>query len=328
MTGAAGFLGSRVAAKCAAAGHQTWALRRPGPSVAEPAEGPRWIYGDLRETGSWRQHVADAEAIIHCAAAGSGDLPDQLGKTLVGTENLLSATSDQLRRIVHVSSFSVYDFAAPGLRGKIDETTPLETEPERRDAYTIAKLAQESLVREFAIDGKFDLAVIRPGMIYGLGKDWGFGRALRVGRFDLIFSPLARIRLTHVDNCADAIVAALGGPAGTVNIVDPDPPTHWEFHRRCRQAGLGAGIALPVPYIAVVALGTMAQLASKFFFRGNARLPEILDLRRQRARWRPLRYSHAVASAPLDGLPHVQLAEGVRSLERGPETTNFGGKEA
>lgn len=145
--------------------------------------------------------------MVHCAAA-FGDLASQLAGTVLATEHLLAALPARARRIVHVSSLSVYDFDAPRGGGVLDERTPLEPAPLRRDAYTQTKLIQERLVSDYAAAHGIELVVVRPGAIYGPGKDWDAGTGLRAGRFDLIFAPFARMRLIHVDNCADAIDVA------------------------------------------------------------------------------------------------------------------------
>ncbi|MEO5494552.1 MAG: NAD-dependent epimerase/dehydratase family protein [Sphingomonas sp.] len=317
VTGAGGFLGRAVVAAAARAGHQVLAMVRPvsAECTKYPADVTE-IAGDLRQRGTWADALGDVDAVVHCAAA-FGDLPSQLAGTVLATENLLAALPASLRRIVHVSSLSVYDFDAPRFGGALDEATPLEAAPLRRDAYTQTKLIQERLVREYAARVGTELVVVRPGAIYGPGKDWDAGTGLKAGRLDLIFAPLARMRLIHVDNCADAIVAALATPLDaplTVNLIDPEQPSHWRYHGLAKRAGVPTGIGIPVPYIFVLALGGAARLASKLFFRGRARLPELLDPPRQRVRWRPLRYPNARARAALEWTPRLDLAHGVGTL--------------
>jgi UDP-glucose 4-epimerase len=315
VTGAGGFLGRAVVSEALAAGHTVRAMHRPAslpPAGTLPA-GVELVTGDLRQPGSWRDALEDLDAVIHCAAAASGDLPTQLAGTVLATENLLAALPGGLRRFVHISSFSVYDFAAPRWPAVLGEGTPLEPRPLRRDAYTQTKLQQERMVRTFCAAQGIPLAVLRPGAIYGPGKHWDFGKALSFGPFDLIFAPLSRMRLIHVRNCAAAIVAALEQPDAretVVNLVDDEQPTHWGYHRRARRAGARVGLAVPVPYLAVRALGGLAWLASKAFFHGRARLPEWLDLPRQQVRWRPMRYRNTEARR-LFGDAKVPLAEGM-----------------
>lgn len=314
VTGAGGFLGRAVVTAAARAGHEVVAMVRPASRTAA-TPGVAQVAGDLRQPGPWREAM-DVDAVVHCAAA-FGDLASQLAGTVLATENLLAALTARTKRFVHVSSLSVYDFDAPRLGGVLDEATPLEAAPLRRDAYTQTKLLQERLVREQAARIGMDLVVVRPGAIYGPGKDWDAGTGLKAGRFDLIFAPFSRMRLIHVDNCAEAIVAALTTPATgpvVVNLIDPEQPSHWRYHTLARRAGVPTGIAVPVPYWLVGALGLSAKLASRLFFQGKARLPELLDPARQRVRWRPLRYPNARARTALGWTPGRSLDQGVATL--------------
>jgi len=318
VTGAGGFLGRAVVTEAVAAGHEVKAMHRPASLPRTAPAGVTVVPGDLRQRGNWQEALKDVDAVIHCAAAASGDLATQLAGTVLATENLLEALPKGLARFVHVSSFSVYDFGAPKWPAALDEGTPLEGRPLRRDAYTQTKLQQERMVRDFCAAQGVPLVVLRPGAIYGPGKDWGFGKAMSVGPVDLIFAPFSRMRLIHVRNCAAAMVAALDEPTApetVVNLVDDEQPTHWGFHRAARRAGAPTGIGVPVPYWAVRALGGLARFASKAFFGGRARLPEWLDLPRQQVRWRPMRYRNAEAQRHF-GKGKVTLAEGLRELAR------------
>ena len=319
LTGASGFLGSAVAKAAALDGHQVLAMHRPTspPGYDGPTSSVTPVAGDLREDGAWRDQLARTECVIHCAAAASGDLATQLAGTVLATENLLAALPDGLARFVHVSSFSVYDFGAPGMASMLDEHTPLESRPLRRDAYTQTKLIQEAMVRAHCSAKGIPLVVIRPGAIYGPGKDWEFGRALRVGPFDLIFAPLARMRLVHVDDCAQAVVAALSLPIDgelIVNIVGSALPTHWGYHRLGRREGAPLGRAIPVPYFLLRMVGVAARLASRAFFKGRARLPELIDPPRLQARWRPLRYTNTRAKSSLGWDDKVRITDAVTDI--------------
>ena len=315
VTGAGGFLGRMVAEAAQRAGHEVVAMQRPA-SAAPMADGITVLAGDLRQPGEWSEGLSGVDAVVHCAAS-FGDLTEQLAGTVLGTETLLAALPDSVFRIVHVSSFSVYDFDAPPWGGSLNESTPLEHDPLRRDAYTQTKMIQERLVRDHAERKGLELVVVRPGAIYGPGKDWDYGRAMRVGPIDLIFAPFTPMRLIHVDNCADAIVAALSTPVSeplTVNLVDHEQPGHWQYHRLARKSGVPLGIGLPLPYWTVKALGSAARLASRMFFEGRARLPELLDSPRQRVRWRPLHYSNIKARVELGWEQRVTLEEGLAQL--------------
>lgn len=319
VTGASGFLGREVVRAAAAAGHDVAALVRPTAhlgTIGWPA-GITVLRGDLRQLGDWTKELGSVEAVAHLAAAPTGDLPTQFSGTVVATENLLTHLPMQsLQRFVHVSSFSVYDYASVGFRGAVTETTPVDPSPEKRDAYTITKIAQEQLVRRACEAAGTPLIVIRPGAIVGPGKDWGFGQVLKIGRFDLIFSPGAKFPLTYVSNCADSIVRALEArvPSGsTYNIVDDEIPTYGQFHRLGRKFGGGTvASALYLPWFGVLLLGGAVSLVNRLAFAGKAKLPELLDLRRQRVRWRPMSYSNRMAKQDLGWSPAIPLEVAAR----------------
>jgi len=316
VTGASGFLGRSVVRAASAAGHEVIALVRPTANIS----GYDWpdtvevLRGDLRQKGEWRRRI-NVDAVVHLAAAPSGDIATQFAGTVQATENLLDALPlASLRRFVHISSFSVYDYSARPRRGILDETASLELKPEARDAYTITKMIQERLVTDTCDAAGLDCIVIRPGAIYGPGKDWDFGRALSLKSCDLVFAPLSAFRLTYVDNCADAIVKAINAPAGSArifNIVDDELPSLWKYHNACRRAGAPAGFVIPIPWLIVAGLGRMVRLLNRIAFRNRAKLPELLEYKRQQARWRPLRYSNTLAKTALDWSPKIGFEEGV-----------------
>lgn len=314
VTGASGFLGQQVVRAAAATGYEVVALVRPTAQVGDlgwPAR-IRVVRGDLRQNGDWVNELRGIDAVAHLAAAPSGDLPTQFGGTVLATENLLMHLPMQsLQRFVHVSSFSVYDYAKVGFRCAVTEEISVDRTPEKRDAYTITKIAQERLVTEACQAAGTHLVIIRPGAIVGPGKDWGFGRVMKLGRFDLIFSPGATFPLTYVSNCADAIVSALVAavPSGSVyNIVDDELPTYGRFHRLGRRfASRAVGPALYLPWVGVSLLGGAVSLVNHLAFGGAAKVPELLDRRRQRVRWRPMTYSNRAAKQDLGWSPAIPL---------------------
>ena len=87
--------------------------------------------------------------------------------------------------------------------------------------------------------------------------------------------------------------------------------------RLCRRAGLTSRPALPVPWLAVRALGLAAALASRIGFRGRAKLPEMLALRRQEPRWRQFRYPNTRAREVLGWVPRRDLNEGIATMAEG-----------
>jgi nucleoside-diphosphate-sugar epimerase len=324
VTGASGFLGRAVVAQAVAAGHDVLAMVRP----AGKADQGSWPEGrvtlvrcDLRQRGPWCDSVKTAEAVIHLAASLSGDLPTQFAGTVIATENLLAELDfARLKRFVHVSSFSVYDYASVPAFGRLTEATPIERNPNRRGEYTITKIVQERLVRETCAEKDAEVVVVRPGAVYGPTKDWLFGAGLSLGRLNLIFSSGARFPVTYVDNCANALVKAVTAPAAAgevINVIDDELPTYGQFFRASRRAGAKVGPGLPVPWFVLGGGGKVIDLVNRYALGGRAKLPEIMSYPRQQARWRPLRFSNAKAKELLGWTPAVSFRDAIEKTVAG-----------
>ena len=184
----------------------------------------------------------DVDAVIHLAAAKSGDFATQFAGTVLSTENLLAAlVGSPVRRLVAVSTFSVYDYSNLPAGSVIDEQTPIDLHPQKRDEYAQTKLIQERLYREEM--ARREVVILRPGMIYGRDNLWHALLGAELGPLFLRIGSRATLPMTYVENCAEAIVAAVDaeGVAGlTLNIVDDPLPTQAEF-----VAALGKQMELP-----------------------------------------------------------------------------------
>lgn len=322
VTGANGFLGTSVVRALRAHGHTVVALVR-SPSSAPAAwasdDQVSVVQGDLRVPAAWAPSLADVQAVVHLAAAKSGDFHEQFAQTVGGTEQLLAAMqSAGVRRLVHISTFSVYDYLAPARGSLLDERSPLESDPTARDEYAQTKLVQERLVRDF--DG--ELVIIRPGLIYGPDAWWNAGRAMRVaGNWWLQIAPEGVLNLTHVDNCAEAIALAVETRAGvgaTINIVDDDLPTRRRYERLLRAAGLDHGHSLPVPYPVAAFGASVLHRINARWFGGRAKLPGVAVPAKQAARFKPFTYDHSVATELLGWQPRTSLAEAIASAAVAP----------
>ncbi|MFV0525352.1 MAG: NAD-dependent epimerase/dehydratase family protein [Acidimicrobiales bacterium] len=331
VTGAGGFIGRAVVREALADGHEVVALvRRPGDAARfEPAPAAngstpappshrrrlRVVAGDVRHPAPWRQDLAGCDAVIHLAASFA-DLADQFAVTVVGTERLLDAMdASGVHRLTLVSTFSVYDYADLDSRSTLDETSPVAADPARYDDYTVTKIEQERLAREWAAttDGA-ELTVLRPGAVYGPGRWWDGGRILSVGPVAVSAGPRVRMKLIHVDDCARAMVAAAVVPDAvgeTLNIVGDDPPTQRRFERALRDGGIVDGRSLPIPYAAVKAFSVAVDAVDRHLLGSRARVPWFGSPARVDAMLRPLRYSNDRAKRVLGWAPQVTLAQAV-----------------
>ena len=176
VTGSNGFLGSALVRRLAASRRTAvYGLVRPGSSrkrlegSGNTLEAPGFVLrqGTLSSRAEAERALDGIDTVYHVAAAMNGTAADLCLNTVVASKHLLEAGLRRSRppRFVLVSSFSVYGAADLPRGAVIDEHTPLERRPERRDLYSQAKIRQERLFREYQERHGFELVVLRPGVI-------------------------------------------------------------------------------------------------------------------------------------------------------------------
>ena len=253
VTGASGFIGSYVvetllnkgfnAVRCLI--RETSDSTRLSKIISENNAENRIevIKGNLLSKDDCQRITKDVKVIYHLAAAmGTKILSEAFLNSVVTTRNLIEAALQHncLKRFVNVSSFIVYKSSGGRKKVVLDESSPVEKEPEKRaQAYCYGKVKQDELVIYYGEKNNLPYVIVRPGTVYGPGKAFipprvgtdTFGVFLHLGGPN-------RIPLTYVSNCAEAIVLAglVPGIEGEVfNIVDDDLPTSRQFLREYKK---------------------------------------------------------------------------------------------
>jgi nucleoside-diphosphate-sugar epimerase len=232
--------------------------------------------------------VAGVGTIYHLAASMRGAPADMFMSTVVGSKHLLDAIAGQRpMRVVLVSSFSVYGVAELGRGAMVDETTPTEPHPEKRDLYGQVKLREEKLFCERAARDGFELVIMRPGVIYGPGGN-AFSSRVGLNLFGVFLSLGGRntLPLSYVDNCAEAIVLAgrtapVAGEPVVYNLVDDDLPNCRQYLAAYKQQ-VATVRSLPVPY-QVLALG--ARVLDRYNRWSQGQLPAIFTPYKVASTW-------------------------------------------
>lgn len=338
VTGASGFLGRHIVAQAVERGHDVRAQVRPVSDISalgwEDHPQVEVVRADLRSKAGLDDLVRGCDAVVSNAACKAGDFYTQFAGTVITTENVLEAMANtDVKRLVAVSTFSVYGFLKMRDGALLDESSPLDDDPIDRDEYAQTKLVQEELARDFAKDHDGKITVVRPGVVYGRDNTWtarigmeaGTDRCLLVGGGTIL-------PLTYVENCANAIVLcaekdeAIGQ---TYNIVDDGLPTHRQYLQALNQYREPKMKSLPVPWLVMRFLAAFGLGVNKVLFSRRAKVPSILRPASLHARCKPARYTNKRIKDALGWSPRFGLEEALkRSMDEVDHATLLAGQAA
>ncbi|MBM3131035.1 MAG: NAD-dependent epimerase/dehydratase family protein [Chloroflexi bacterium] len=213
ITGAAGFIGGRLAERLRAEeGARVRGLVR---SVGTFNKTSLQI-GDIVDPDTTRRAVENCDVVIHCAAMQSGRAPlDEYRRVNVGgTLNLLRAARDvNAARFIHLSTINVHGMPPPRDAHADSPLVGAQFNCARTsDFYSISKAEGERAAWQFARENKIALTVIRPGCTYGPGSNaWTLTPLARIRRNRpvLIGGGNGICNAIYIDNLVDLILLAL-----------------------------------------------------------------------------------------------------------------------
>jgi dihydroflavonol-4-reductase len=233
VTGATGFIGSRVAQKLRERGDDVVVLVR-SPQKAAPLRelGCEIVEGDLASADAIRQGVQGADAVLHVAADYRiGIAKDKQGQleqaNVAGTALVLDSAIDAgVAKIVHVSTGNVFGNTHGST---VDESYRRDVSEGFLSKYDETKYQAHQLALERIAAGA-PVVIVQPGAVYGPGDRSQIAnmiRQTRVGKMKLLMFPDFALDYVHVDDIADGIIAAhdrgrvgesyiLGGEAATM----------------------------------------------------------------------------------------------------------------
>ncbi|MEL6169584.1 MAG: NAD-dependent epimerase/dehydratase family protein [Pseudomonadota bacterium] len=298
ITGASGFVGRATVDAALNAGHHVLALTRSHADLPSGVESHRLDLASGGAATELEPLLADVDAIIHAAASMVGDDATHTRDTLSPTRSILAAIGN--RRLVLVSSLSVYGYAAIPDGTLLDELTPIEPDLQKRDAYARAKIRQEQMAVHAAQADGVDLWLIRPGAIYGPGRLSTARLGISVKGRLLTPSGNARVPAVDVASVGRGLVAAAtvsvnrpsdvpiphgAGRVTIVNLVDPDPPRQKDWAR-----ATGASL-VSIPRKPLFRLLEALDLAGEVMPSFGGRIPTALKVAGFAARFRDLTYA-------------------------------------
>lgn len=233
ITGATGFLGSRIIEQFAAfpSVEKIIAAGRTIKPVHEfRHEKVEYRLGDLTDETYVKSIVKGVDKVVNCASLSSpfGDY-EMFKKANIDTQTLLIKTCESfdIQRFIYISTPSMYN--AYYNRFDIKENDPL---PEKLiNNYAVTKLEAEKLLQKSSLS----YVIIRPRALIGRGDTVIMPRLIRAfeaGRLRVIGDGKNRIDLTAVSNVADAVWLGLNTDevnCGEIyNITNGEPVYLWE----------------------------------------------------------------------------------------------------
>lgn len=298
VAGATGAIGRPLLPRLVAAGHEVVGMTRSEERAAAiRAAGAEAAVCDVYDTDVLARALGDArpEVVVNALT----DIPPALnprrfseqmaGLNRIRTEgyrNLVRAAREAgARRLVAESIAFIY---APG-PGPASEGDPLwEDAPEPFATTLRATLDGERAV----LDSGLEALVLRYGWFYGPGTQYAADGAttemIRKRRYPVVGDGAGVSSFIHVDDAADATVAAVAaGATGVLNVVDDEPAALREWLPAVAHA-IGARPPRTAPaFAARLAAGTFA-VAFSTQQRGaaNARVKEELGWTPAHPTWR------------------------------------------
>ncbi|BET65700.1 NAD-dependent epimerase/dehydratase family protein [Opitutales bacterium ASA1] len=209
VTGASGFVGSRLVHRLRAAGRPVRALSRSDmPELA--AAGAEVVRTDVTDADAIARACHGADTVYHVAAKVGiwGRAADFECTNIDGTRHVIDACrSAGVRRLVFTSSPSVV-FNDADLAGA-DESLPLGTAFPAD--YPRTKAAAEALALAASDPGRLAVTALRPHLVWGVGDKNLLPRVVtraRAGRLRIVGPGTNKVDLTHIENVVDAHVLA------------------------------------------------------------------------------------------------------------------------
>lgn len=314
VTGASGFIGTRILQRLLAENVQVRAVVRPnsinaGRLVGMPVE---VFEGDITDAEAMNRACEGIDTVYHAGAAMENNWQSQQQSTLIGTQNVIEAAQRQgVTRMVHLSSLTVYELLDKARNEVVTEHSDYQHNSAAMGAYAHFKIEAEKLVHEANKGGELAIAMVRPGMVIGEGghpffPHLGFNLSARL--FILIGKGDVPLPFTYVGNVVDAIyLAATREPAarGIYNLVDDAHVTAAQYIARFIEVtGVDARV-VRVPYaLPYCAFGMYELVASAGLLKKGA-------TSRAQLKWKQARvlYDTSRAREELGWKPQVSMDE-------------------
>jgi dihydroflavonol-4-reductase len=210
VTGASGFIGSKLVPQLVGMGHQVRTFGRNTPQRFQSLQVEHFT-GDVTDFSAVSNAVAGCEVVFHLAGLVSyrkSDTEKQHAINVLGSKNVMQACLDNgVRRVIHTSSIAGMGIPEPGTVG--DESIKYNLEG-RGLNYCDSKYESEQAVLDYARKG-LPVLVLSPGIIFGEGDTHPHHKAifLAMSKGWLVGWPPGGVTFCDIDDVVQAHVNAM-----------------------------------------------------------------------------------------------------------------------
>ena len=231
MLGASGFLGGRLVERLVTerGASVRMLVRRVATGAAAVRYPVEFHVGDLLDTGAVARAMTGCDVVYNCVKGTGGDAARRRAVDVDAAGQVVEAASRTGARVIHVSTFAVYDLPADG---DIDERMP---DAPRGDPYVDGKRAGERLALDTGRRLGVPVTVIQPTVVYGPRAGVHAADILeemRTGKVVLVNGGIGICNAVFVDDVVTALLLAAGAERGAgerILVSGPEHPTWAEF---------------------------------------------------------------------------------------------------
>jgi len=288
VTGATGFIGTRLVRQLREAGHEVGAIARDPGKAGDLTKLGVWVQkGDITDKESLRGPMNGADGVFHLAAwykIGEKDRSPGVRSNIEGTRNVLELMKElRIPKGVYTSTLAVFG----------DTKGQLVDESYRHDGpwlseYDRTKWVAHYEVAEPMMKKGLPLVIVQPGVTYGPGDPSAMGITLReyLERKLRGVPKVSAYCWGHVEDTAAAHLLAMErGRAGESYIIAGEPKTLIDAIELAeRITGIPAPRMRPSPgfvrFLAAVTRSEMLRVSAGATYLGsNAKAKRELGLR-------------------------------------------------
>jgi len=317
VTGASGFLGSRLIEVLAQKGYPVRTLVRKLSNTKKLKTcGVEIFFGDVADLESLHPAFNNIDIVVHAAADTAGNEREGEWSTIRGTENILQQCRQAgVRKLIYISSCAVYDVAGIKKGAVVSEKAPLKRFPEQRGFYSWSKLKADQIVAEAIAKGSLPIISLRPGTIWGPGGEiftpmMGFSIGNKL--FAVIGNGKFVLPFVYIDNLVEAIVRGIENndrAGGIYNVVDSERITKRDYMNKLVRKLYPRATCLYIPY----SLLYSAVYIQEKLFSLMGRKP-FLTRYRMTSSQKNIFYDSSKIQDELDWTPFVSAEEGIKKV--------------